>query len=337
MSHEHPGASSAQPTISVVIPTHNRPALLQDALASVLSQTVPPAEVIIVDDASSPPAELPECHDGITMHLLRHEQTRGGAAAKNTGARAARGNLIAFLDDDDLWAPTYLEHASGLLARHTEIDVLFMAVDWFGRDAERGERNYQKAMRKLLADADGKRLAPGVLGFGNPLVQALLRRVPMAFQRPVVRRDAFLHIGRYTEHCLLWDCDWALRAALVGKVALNEAPLYRQRVDAQGYSSHPTREIDQTLSNIEIRERLAGTLAAKDAATRALRRAFKRSAGENWHHLAYQLQLRGETGPALKAWTNSLGLAHQRGNLRLLLRILMRVRDRKPGGSSDHS
>lgn len=311
--------------VSVVIPTHNRPALLQEALASVLSQTVLPAEIIVVDDASSPPAELPACHDGITIHLLRHEQTRGGAAAKNTGARAARGDLIAFLDDD-LWAPTYLEHASGLLARHADIDVLFMAVDWFGRDAGRGERNYQEAMRKLLADADGKQLAAGVLGFGTPLVTALLRRVPMAFQRPVVRRDAFLRIGRYTEHCLLWDCDWALRAALGGKVALSEAPLYRQRLDAQGYSSHPAREIDQTLSSIEIRERLAGTLAAQDTTTRALHRAFKQSAAQNWHHLAYQLQLRGETRPALKAWANSLGFAHQPGTLRLLLRILFNIR-----------
>jgi glycosyltransferase involved in cell wall biosynthesis len=328
MTNDHPAAPRHGTAASVIIPTHNRPALLQEALSSVLGQTVLPAEIIVVDDASEPPVSLPENGNGVPLRLLRHEKPRGGAAAKNTGAQAAQGELIAFLDDDDLWAPIYLEHATALLAQHRDIDVLFMGVDWFGRHAESGRQAYQQAMSRLLSEADGKPLGPGVLGFGRPLVKALLKRVPMAFQRPVVRRAAFLRIGAYREACLLWDCDWALRAALDGKTALSEAPLYMQRLDAQGYSSRPAREREQTLSNIEIRERLAATLTANDTATLALRQAFRRSAGQNWFHLAYQLQRQGKTLAALKAWLASQRLATQPGNVKLLMCILLRIRNR---------
>ncbi len=160
-------------------------------------------------------------------------------------------------------------------------------------------------MNKVLAKAEGKHLAPAVLGFGHQLVTALLPRVPMTFQRPVVRREAFQRIGGYIEHCLLWDCDWALRAALVGKGALSEAPLYRQRVDGQGYSSHPTRESEQTLSNIEIRNRLAATLSAKNSTNKTLRKEFKHSAGKYWFQLAYLLQIQGNTWTAVRAWATS--------------------------------
>jgi glycosyltransferase involved in cell wall biosynthesis len=314
--------------VSVIIPSHNRPALLQEALSSVLDQTIPPTEIIVVDDASDPPVRLPGNHSGITIRLLRIDQCKGGAAAKSLGAAAAQGDLIAFLDDDDLWAPTYLEHATTLLTRHADIDVLFMGVDWFGKNIQASRPAYLQAMSKVLADAAGKPLGPDVISFGPQLVQALLHRVPMAFQRPVVRRTAFQRIGGYMEHCLLWDCDWALRAALDGKVALCEAPLYRQRVDNQGYSSQPTREMEQTRSNIEIRERLANELDSDDASSRNLRQDFMRSASRNWFTLAYQLQLNGNTWAAFKAWINSQKIESQPGSLKLLLRILLMKRDR---------
>lgn len=323
VTNDWQSARQAIAGVSVVIPSHNRPALLQEALSSVLDQTIPAAEIIIVDDASTPPVNLPANRNGVPLRLLRHEQTKGGAAAKSAGAQAARGELIAFLDDDDLWAPNYLEHATALLSKHENVDVLFMGVDWFGKNTEVSRPAYLQAMSKVLANADGKLLGPGVIGFGDQLVHALLQRVPMAFQRPVVRSAAFQRIGGYVEHCLLWDCDWALRAALDGKVALSEAPLYRQRVDNQGYSSQPTREIEQTLSNIEIRERLAAMLSAEDATTQALHHDFKQSAGQNWFHLANQLQRQGNTWPAFKAWMASQHVEFQPGRAKLLLRILL--------------
>ncbi|MCX7595406.1 MAG: glycosyltransferase, partial [Fischerella sp.] len=92
----------ANPLLSIIIPTHNRPHLVGRAVKSALEQTVEDFEVIVVDDGSTQPPELPSDR---RLRLLRHEQSRGGAAARNTGTEAACGRWVTYLDDDDLLLP----------------------------------------------------------------------------------------------------------------------------------------------------------------------------------------------------------------------------------------
>ena len=100
------------PLVSVVIPTYDRPEMLARATTSVLEQRYGPIELIIVDDASPEPVapmieELPI--DSLeASKVIRHGTNRNGAAARNTGIRAASGEYIAFLDDDDVWHPEFL-------------------------------------------------------------------------------------------------------------------------------------------------------------------------------------------------------------------------------------
>lgn len=103
------------PMFSVVIPTYGRPAFLGEALGSVLAQTVPDFECIVVDDASPEPVTL--AVDDPRVRLIRHDTNRGAAAARNTGIAVANGRYLAFLDDDDLFTPTRLELALAGLAR----------------------------------------------------------------------------------------------------------------------------------------------------------------------------------------------------------------------------
>jgi glycosyltransferase involved in cell wall biosynthesis len=88
------------PAISVVIPTHNRPAGLRSLAEALCAQSLSPErfEVIVVDDGSAPPARI--CSAGLSLRVLRHEQPQGPAAARNTGWRVASAPLVAFLDDD---------------------------------------------------------------------------------------------------------------------------------------------------------------------------------------------------------------------------------------------
>ncbi len=97
-------------SVSVVIPTCNRADLCVGAAVSALEQTCPPLEVIIVDDASvdATPGKVQGLTD-TRVRYLRHEVNRGASAARNTGIDAARGEWIAFLDDDDHWHPRKLE------------------------------------------------------------------------------------------------------------------------------------------------------------------------------------------------------------------------------------
>jgi glycosyltransferase involved in cell wall biosynthesis len=92
--------------VSVVVPTHNRVDLLPLTLRSALSQNGIDLEVIVVDEGSTDgTAELVSGMDDARVRLVRNETPRGVCAARNQGAALARGTWLAFLDDDDLWAP----------------------------------------------------------------------------------------------------------------------------------------------------------------------------------------------------------------------------------------
>ncbi len=108
-----PDAPMTVPEFSVVIPYYNRPELLIRAVDSVLSQSFQDREILVVDDAST----LPVPHFSEEVQVIRREANGGGAAARNDGIRAARGNFICFLDSDDYWLPTRLEDAFSFISR----------------------------------------------------------------------------------------------------------------------------------------------------------------------------------------------------------------------------
>jgi cellulose synthase/poly-beta-1,6-N-acetylglucosamine synthase-like glycosyltransferase len=95
-------------TVSVVIPAYNAAATIAAAIESVLAQTRPPEEIIVVDDGSKDETSAVVERFGPIVRLLR-QANAGCGQARNTGAREARGTWLAFLDADDLWLPTKLE------------------------------------------------------------------------------------------------------------------------------------------------------------------------------------------------------------------------------------
>jgi glycosyltransferase involved in cell wall biosynthesis len=97
-------------TISVIIPVFNRRQEVQRAVASVLRQTRPADEIVVVDDASSDgSADAVAALGEARIKILRHPQNRGAAAARNSGIEAAQSEWIALLDSDDEWDPRKLE------------------------------------------------------------------------------------------------------------------------------------------------------------------------------------------------------------------------------------
>jgi glycosyltransferase involved in cell wall biosynthesis len=102
------------PTFSVIIPTFDRPGWLREAVASVLAQDFDDFECVVVDDGSTLPVELP---DDPRIRLLRHSENKGLPAALNTGIRAALGDYVTFLDDDDLLTPDRLSMTVPALGR----------------------------------------------------------------------------------------------------------------------------------------------------------------------------------------------------------------------------
>lgn len=114
------------PTFSVVIPTHERGPALAATVRSVLGQTTDDFELIVVDDASSVPASdvVGTLAQDARLRFVRLDENRGVAHARNRGISAARGEYVAFLDDDDRYRPEKLERVAAVIDR-THADVVY--------------------------------------------------------------------------------------------------------------------------------------------------------------------------------------------------------------------
>jgi glycosyltransferase involved in cell wall biosynthesis len=108
--NEQDASGPVRPAVTVVITTFNRATIVGRAIRSVLAQTFQDWELIVVDDCSTDETEqaVRSFSDG-RITYLRHDRNRRQAAARNTGIRRARGEFVAFLDDDDEWMPEKLQ------------------------------------------------------------------------------------------------------------------------------------------------------------------------------------------------------------------------------------
>jgi glycosyltransferase involved in cell wall biosynthesis len=107
-----------EPSVSVIIPTYNRAALLKRAIHSVVGQSWKDWELLVVDDASTDATEsVVRSFGDERIQYIRHDTNGGASAARNSGIARARGRFICFLDSDDEYLPTKLEEQVALLER----------------------------------------------------------------------------------------------------------------------------------------------------------------------------------------------------------------------------
>jgi glycosyltransferase involved in cell wall biosynthesis len=108
--------------IAAIIPTHGRPALLREAIGSVLRQTRLPEELIVVDDVGDPEtAQLVLSQIGrapLALRYIHNSRCPGACSSRNLGALLSSGDWFAFLDDDDVWLDHFVERASARAANH---------------------------------------------------------------------------------------------------------------------------------------------------------------------------------------------------------------------------
>lgn len=113
------------PLLSVVIPTRNRARMVCEAIDSALNQREGQVEVIVVDDASTDnTASILAERYGSRIQILCHSERRGAGASRNDGIKTARGHLLGFLDDDDLWLPGKLDAEVSVFERFPAADAV---------------------------------------------------------------------------------------------------------------------------------------------------------------------------------------------------------------------
>lgn len=121
---------STHPTVSAVIPCYNGERWLADALEFVRSQTLPVHEIIVVDDASVDTSG--DIAQRYGAKVIRNSRNRGEGFSRNVGFEHASGEMIAWLDADDMWMPHHVSTVTGLLTEHPQATVAFGAVQRFG-------------------------------------------------------------------------------------------------------------------------------------------------------------------------------------------------------------
>lgn len=200
----------AAPGVTVVIPVFDGEKYLAAAITSILAQTAPPAEIIVVDDGSSDgTADIARSFVGASAAtLVRYDQGphEGGAQALNRGIALAQRELIAFLDADDLWLPDKLAAQLAVLAAQPDVDLVFGHMIQFASPELPEDK---RARFDVPAGAMPGRSASALLA----------------------RRSVFLRVGNLaTDLRTGWFIDWSMRAADLGikDVMLPEVVVHRR-------------------------------------------------------------------------------------------------------------
>jgi glycosyltransferase involved in cell wall biosynthesis len=296
--------------VSVVIPTYNRAHSVVDAIASVLEQRYRELEIIVVDDGSTDDTAARIA--GIADPRLRYVRGRheGVSAARNLGVRHASGELVAFLDSDDLWRPDKLTREMEALVRHPDVDVVFSDLE-----KRHGDRVYPSFMRETAVFSRRLREASypeGLVLEAREMRLCLLEEVPVKPSALLLRRAAFDRTGGFDE---TWtsseDWEFLLRLARDHRFVYLDRPLSVLFISPD--SLHITDQSRGEEAMIELlgREarRLAGDGEARAAVHRGLVTRIKHYA---WHHIDHGRRARA-CGIYLRGFART-------GDLGLLLR-----------------
>jgi glycosyltransferase involved in cell wall biosynthesis len=215
--------------LSVVIPTYNRAELLRATLDSVLAQTVPVHEIVVVDDGSTdhtPEVVRERIGWGAPIRYLQQPHRNQRSAARNAGAAATTTPLVAFLDSDDLWKPQRVERQLDALARAPDAGFAFCNVQRFDEGGLIGPQPC---------------LAPEADYNGRILDEVLVE--PLAISSTlVVRRAVFDQLGGFADLRSNEDYELTLRLAAHHTASYVPEVLVLMREHA-GRTSRAQREI----------------------------------------------------------------------------------------------
>ena len=214
------------PQVSVIIPTYNRRAIVSEAIDSVLAQSLREFELILVDDGSTDGTEEELLRLGNAIRVERIEHG-GPAAARNRGVELARAPLIAFLDSDDLWAPTKIERQLVFMRENPGCAISQTDEIWI--------RN-------------GRRVNPGVRHrkrSGDIFIDSL-RTCLISMSATMMRTELFRSLTGFDQMMdAAEDYDLWLRILIDHEAGLLEEPLVTRRGGHCDQTSATTSAIDR--------------------------------------------------------------------------------------------
>ena len=209
-------------SISVVIPAYNASKYIGETLASVLAQTLPPDEVLVIDDGSTDDTADVAERFGPPVRVIRRANAKQ-AATRNFGVQEAKSEWVAFMDSDDLWAVDKLEKQMLELARNPKADLCYAARVHFI------ENDGVKQMLSVIPVPEA-----------SEIDKALARNTTFLPSAVVVRRSTFLASGGFdTQFKIVEDWDLWMRLLNSGTIFAGcREPLLLYRIHLKGVSKN---------------------------------------------------------------------------------------------------
>lgn len=210
-------------SVSVILPTRNRPAQLTRAIESALAQSHKRIEIVVVDDASDCDVRglVKDIDPNIVFH--RFDKNVGGSGCRNQGAKLASGSYLAFLDDDDVWSPRKIERQLDFCAQNA-VDLCYTGriIKVLGAGGEVSKERYSFSRPRYRSQKKSI-MWKNFIGTTSSIL---------------VRRDSFWHVGGFDVAIpALQDYDFYINLIFSGfAVAGLDEPLVDYFVDASSDS-----------------------------------------------------------------------------------------------------
>ena len=243
------------PTVAVLVRTKDRPRFLRRALANIAEQTFTDYTVCVINDGGDESATRAILQASPLAHLLEGDAPRltllttGGGnmeAASNAGLAATDSEFVAIHDDDDLWAPEFLERTVGALRASDALICSTRVVERYERETPEGE--FEVYEERIFHD--------GLPGFGLQFLYRTNRAVPIGI---LYRRRLHELVGFYDESLpVVGDWEFNLRAAAVTEVLLVDEPLayWSLRPEADGADANSVqRQAEHARFDASVRAR----------------------------------------------------------------------------------
>lgn len=213
------------PAVTVIIPAYNQGHYLPIALESVVAQSYTSFEIVVVDDGSTDDTAAIAGQYGALVRYI-YQENRGLAGARNTGIRAARAPLVAFLDSDDAWEPDYLRRMTSLADAHPDADVFYCGVHYVDAD---GKDTPQEGDNQVTPS--------------DEMYQRLLRGNFLVPSTILARKEALCAAGLFDPAFRrLQDWELWLRMLAAGRRFVgNPKRLVRYRLHQSSLSTDPVR------------------------------------------------------------------------------------------------
>lgn len=233
-----PAVTEPSAEVSIVVTTFNHARFLREALASVMDQTRPASEIIVVDDGSSDSPELVTA-EFPGVHLIQ-QANQGLSSARNAGLRTTMGRFLVFLDADDRLLPTAIEHGLQCFRQNPDCGLVYGAYHDID---ERGERVRTRRLREIE---------------GDPFLALMPGNLIEMHATVMYRRECLVEIGGFdTRLKSCEDFDVFLRMALKYRFACHGSHVAEYRRHRGGKSRNSARVLRAALYVLAKQERTA--------------------------------------------------------------------------------